>query len=128
MSNLTDKILKDYQTKVFIVSGPIFVTKYFLVEIVNKLSDLGKISCGVPQSSILGPLLLFINVIDIPQAIKSNLLLYADDLWLMYQHKDIPKIEKILNEDFENICDWFVDNKVCKYVLVMIKLNQLFSK
>ena len=48
-----------------------------------------------------------------PQAVKSNLLLYADDSCLIYQHKDIPKIEKILNEDFENICDWFVDNKIC---------------
>ena len=30
----------------------------------------------------------------------------------MYQHKDIAIIEKILNEDFENICHWFVDNKL----------------
>ena len=47
-----------------------------------------------------------------PQAVKSNLLLYADNSCLMYQHKNIAKIEKILNEDFENICDWFVDNKL----------------
>ena len=33
----------------------------------------------------------------------------------MYQHKDTAKIEKILNEDFENICDWFVDNKLSIY-------------
>ena len=30
----------------------------------------------------------------------------------MYQHKGIAKIEKILNEDFESIFDWFVDNKL----------------
>ena len=30
----------------------------------------------------------------------------------MYQHKNIAIIEKVLNEDFENICDWFVDNKL----------------
>ena len=47
-----------------------------------------------------------------PQAIKLSLLLYADDSCLMYQHKDIAKIEKILNEDLENICDWFVDKKL----------------
>ena len=46
------------------------------------------------------------------QAAKSNLLVYSDDSCLMYQHKDIAMIEKILNEDFENICDWFVDNKL----------------
>ena len=46
------------------------------------------------------------------QAVKSNLILYATDLCLMYQHKDIVIIRKILNEDFENICDWFVDKKL----------------
>ena len=47
-----------------------------------------------------------------PQVVKSNLLLYADGSCLMYQHKDTTKIEKILNEDFENIFDWFVDSKL----------------
>ena len=53
-----------------------------------------------------------IHVNDMPQAVKSNLLLYVDDSCLMYRHKDIAKIEKILNKDFENICDWFVDNEL----------------
>ena len=86
--------------------------RIFLVETENKLCDFGKISCGVPQGSILGPLLFLIYVNDMPQAVKPNLLLYADDSCLMYQHKDIAIIEKILNEDFENICDWFFDNKL----------------
>ena len=30
----------------------------------------------------------------------------------MYQHRDVEKIEKQLNKDFENVCDWFVDNKL----------------
>ena len=30
----------------------------------------------------------------------------------MYQHKVMAKIEKIPNEDFENIFDWFVDHKL----------------
>ena len=31
---------------------------------------------------------------------------------LMYQHRDVEEIEKQLNKDFENVCDWFVDNKL----------------
>ena len=27
----------------------------------------------------------------------------------MFQHRDITEIEKILNDGYENICDWFVD-------------------
>ena len=64
------------------------------------------------QGSILGPLLFLIYVNEMPQAVKSNLFLYADDSCLMYQHKDVSEIEEQLNKDFENVCDWFVDNKL----------------
>ena len=47
-----------------------------------------------------------------PQPVKSNLFLYADDSCLMYQHRDVKEIEKELNKDFENVCNWFVDNKL----------------
>ena len=46
------------------------------------------------------------------QAVKCNLFLYAGDTCLVCQHNDINDIEKQLNKDFENICDWFVDNKL----------------
>ena len=47
-----------------------------------------------------------------PQAVTSTLLLHADDSCILHQHKDVVQIEKRLNEDFENLCDWFVDNKL----------------
>ena len=34
------------------------------------------------------------------------------DSCLIYQHRDVNEIEKQLNKDFENVCDWFVDNKL----------------
>ena len=47
-----------------------------------------------------------------PMAVKCDLLLYADDTCLVFQSKNVKDIEKQLNEDFANICDWFVDNKL----------------
>ena len=50
------------------------------------------------------------------QAVKCDLFLYADDIHLVCQHKDINKIENQLKEDICNICNWFVDNNL-KYTL-----------
>ena len=47
-----------------------------------------------------------------PQAVNSDLLLYADDTCLIYTGKDINTIEEQLNTDFSSLCDWFVDNKL----------------
>ena len=48
--------------------------------------------------------------------VNSNLLLYGDNSCLMFQHKDIEEIEKVLNNDLENVCYWFVDNKLSIHV------------
>ena len=85
---------------------------FFWKNIENQLSDYENTFCGVPQGLILGPLLFLVHVNDIPQAVNLNSLLYTDDSCLMFQHKNSEEIEKVLNNDFENICDWFVDNKL----------------
>ena len=86
--------------------------RWFLVNLGNNFSQPTSVSCGVPHGSILGQLLFLIYVSDMSQAVKCDLFLYADDTCLVCQHKDINKIENQLNEDFCNICDWFVDNKL----------------
>ena len=83
-----------------------------LVSLENCYSDPSNITCGVPQGSILGPLLFLIYVNDMPQAVKSNLLLYADNSRLVFHGKDVIEIEKKLNEYFTNICEWFADNRL----------------
>ena len=78
----------------------------------NHFSDLSKVSCGVPQGSILGPLLVLLYVNDMPQVAHSDLFLYADDSGLTFQHKDIHTSEHQLNKDATNLSEWFVDNKL----------------
>ena len=51
----------------------------FLVNLENNFSQPASVSCGVPQGSILGPLLFLIYVNDMSQAVKCDLFLYADD-------------------------------------------------
>ena len=84
----------------------------FIVNVGKESSSPGKLSCGVPQGSILGPLLFLLYVNDMPQAVNSELLLYADDTCLIYMGKNIQKIEEQLNSDFTSLCEWFIDNKL----------------
>ena len=51
----------------------------FKVKINKHFSDLSKISCGVFQGSTLDPLLFLLHANNIPQAVHSDLFLYADD-------------------------------------------------
>ena len=46
------------------------------------------------------------------QAVDCDLFLYADDTCLLFQHKDLERINEELTKKFSNICDWFVDNKL----------------
>ena len=84
----------------------------FKVNLNKSFSEPGKLLCGVPQGSILGSLLFLLYINDMPQAVKCELFLYADDTCLIFLDNDIKEIEIQLNKNFSLICDWFVDNKL----------------
>jgi len=76
-------------------------------------SDLRKITCGVPQGSILGPTLFLLYINDMYQVSnKLNFILFADDTNLLFSGKDINKVCKTLNVELEKLCDWFAENKL----------------
>ena len=56
-------------------------------------------------------------------AMKCNPFLYADDTYLVFQSDNVKDIEKQLNEDLQNMWDWFAD-KV--FTLEKIKPNLSF--
>ena len=93
--------------------------RLFLVNIRDTLSDPCVISCGVPQGSILGPLLFLLYVNDMPQAVQSDLLLYADDTCLVYSDKNVLNIEKQLNNDFNSVTGLKITNSA--FILVKKK-------
>ena len=67
--------------------------RMFSVHVEKSFSDKVLISYGVPHGSILGQLLFLLYVNDMVQAVNCDLLLYADDTGLLFQHKDINIIE-----------------------------------
>ena len=78
----------------------------FFVTLENVFSDAGLINCGVPQKSILRPLLFLIYINDLPQALsETGSYLYADNTSIFYQNKDVEKIEKNLNKKSSSLCE-----------------------
>ena len=82
------------------------------VEIENFKSSVCKIECGVPQGSILGPLLYLIYVNDIPKATTGNLLSFADDTSLYLSHSDVDILFQNANTEMNNLYEWFCANRL----------------
>ena len=69
--------------------------------------------CGVPQGSVLGPLLFLVYINDFNNS--SDLLdlhLFADDSNLFYAHKNLRSLEEHLNQQLINIHNWLCANKL----------------
>ncbi|PJE78143.1 hypothetical protein CI610_02928 [invertebrate metagenome] len=69
-------------------------------------SDVGMIMAGVPQGSILGPLLFLIYINDIADELESTARLFADDTSLIKSSSSCREIELVLNRDLEKLNQW----------------------
>ena len=76
-------------------------------------SSLFDITCGVPQGSILGPLLFLVYINDL-----SNLsrvlepIFFADDTNIFYSHTDASYLMEVVNLELKKITSWFYTNKL----------------
>ena len=70
------------------------------------------IETGVPQGSILGPLLFLLYINDLPSATRIKCVLYADDSNLLIRGKDLSIVQDNLNKELEGVNDYFKSNKL----------------
>jgi len=78
----------------------------------NQKSDSDHITCGVPQGSILGPLMFLVYINDIKDLpLKGKVKLYADDTNIVYTGKSINVLINYAQRDLDALSKWFVINK-----------------
>ena len=79
----------------------------------NTSSDMKLITCGVPQGSILGPLLFLLYINDI--ASVSTILfsiLFADDTTLFYSSKNLQELSDVVNNELSKMIEWLNANRL----------------
>jgi hypothetical protein len=81
----------------------------------STFSSWGKVKNGVPQGSIIGPVLFLIYVNDLPKAInnKSIAVLFADDTSILITHSNLTDFINNINTVFDTLNKWFDDNLLC---------------
>ena len=86
-------------------------------------SDLTDVSIGVPQGSILGPLLFILYINDLP-LISNNMtcLSYADDTSLLFKHENPIHLQDIVNRTLNLVSDWFNAN------FLSLNIDKTFSQ
>ena len=102
----------------------------------GQTSEWKKINSGVPQGSVLGPLLFLIYINDLPDGLTSMCKIFADDTSLFSKVLDVNESAKTLNIDLEKINQWAFQwkmqfnpdpNKEANEVIFSRKMNNNLS-
>ena len=76
------------------------------------MSEVLRVLCGVPQGSVLGPLLFIIYINDMDRCSELNTVLFADDAVLTMSHKFAKQLQFKFNQEVNKLHHWLIANKL----------------
>ena len=118
-----------FKLKRFGINGPLFLllqdylkNRHQRVVLNGQSSEWAEIKAGVPQGSVLGPLLFLVYINDLPDGLESNAKLFADDTSIFSVVKDPNESCNKLNNDLLKIITGLINGKCA---LIQIQTNRL---
>lgn len=104
--------------------------RYQVVRYGNHMSNKRAVESGVPQGSVLGPILFILYINDIVKVIKKcSIQMFADDTLIYFMADDIVEVYNTINMELQNISRWLNENNLklnlekTKYMIVNNRYN-----
>ena len=79
----------------------------------GSLSDSQPLTWGIPQGTILGPLLFILYINDLTNClVNAHPRMYADDTHFTFASNDVKHLEENMNDDLIKITEWLTANNL----------------
>ena len=74
------------------------------------MSNSRLITCGIPQGSVLGPILFLIDINDLEKMTSLKTILFTDDTALFASDSNVFSLQKFVNGELEKVKMWLIQN------------------
>jgi hypothetical protein len=101
------KLRQSLPLNYFLIIKSYLHSRHFLVKVETKYAELSSVNAGVPQGSVLGPLLYVLFTADLPTSPEFTVATFADDTAVVAVDSDPAITSQKLQTDLLAIQDWF---------------------
>jgi hypothetical protein len=106
-TGLLNKLRQPLPLNYFLILKSYLHSRHFLVKVETEYRELSSVNAGVPQGSVLGPLLYLLYTADLPTSPESNTATFADETAIVAMDSDLAIASQKLQTDLLSIQDWF---------------------